>query len=426
VMEPSSPSLIDPSSSVVHALCIARSSSSDACGTGGTSSSLRQSLASIPGLGTVLADSIDDIWTELVDLRELVESRLNPPTDPHAIRNMAVQSPTARHSCLPTMAASSAGSELRAVLDKRRARAEGTSPTVMRTPSAAAPFTFAGVDKGDSMEPERFSIADDEPGQNVRAVETKIKSRVNTLACSELKEPPVPRRPIPPAGELAKSVNEALLATHGKIAAYKKDCSAQCKAITKNARELEEQIGEIGNDLAVLKSDLKIRLHTVARKCLDDQTRLGQQVTEQLQATVETVESLDRTVSGLRSSVDQNREQLAETSAQLVNANDELSNCDRRIGEIEDRCGSLEQGMASPGFSKLEDVQNAIRDISAAAEQNSRLNRCLHGAMQSLRTAMCDSAGSAPSTPSTELLHPTELSLIEKTLAGTSRRDKCQ
>jgi len=410
-----------PSSPVVHAACLARSSSTTAtCGTADAGVGIRQSLESIPGLGTVLADSMEDIWAELADLRELVESRLNPPTDANGLRNVAPVSPSSRR-CLPPLAVNAAGAELRAVLDKRRARAEGTPPPIDKKTDSptAANFSLGGIDKGEA-EPERFSICDDEPrespseGRTTKTNVEKKTSRVSALNCSEPSEPPVPRRPTPPASEMARSVNEALLGTHGKIAGLQRDCNAQCSAIANNARELEEQIGEIGNDLAKLKTDIKVRLHTVARKCLDDQKRLGREMSEQIQATVETVESLDRTVSGLRSSVDQNRD----------DSKDGLSHCDKRLSDLEGRCVSLQQGNVLPSFSNMEEVHSAIKDISAACEQNTRLNHCLNGAMQSLRTALSDAAAS--SGPVTEVLHPTELSLVEKTRASTTHLDKCQ
>jgi uncharacterized protein YoxC len=356
---------------------------------------------------------MEDIWAELADLRELVESRLNPSTDANAMRNVAMVSARGRNSCLPSMGVSAAGAELRAVLDKRRARAEGISLLMDRKADVA------GIDKGETMQPERFSIGDDEPGESgsgactARRPEGTKQSRVSMLTCSDPMEPPVPRRPPLPASEVARSVNEALLATNGKIAGYQRDCNAQCSALSKNARELEEQIGEIGNDLAQLKGDVKMRLHTVARKCLDDQKRLGREMSEHIQATVETVESLDRTVSGLRASVDHTREQLAATCTRLDDSDDGLSHCGRRLCELEDRFSSLEQTAGSPTFSNMEEVHSAIRDISAAAEQNARLNYCLNGAMQSLRTALCDVA--AGSAPPTEMLHPTDLSFSDKT-----------
>lgn len=426
------------SSPAVHARCLARSSSTNVTSeTSDAVTSVRQSLESIqsiPGLGTVLADSMEDIWAELADLRELVESRLNPPTDASPIRSRAMVSVGSRSRCV-----SAAGAELRAVLDKCRARAEGSSLPMARKPDSAAPFSFAGLDKGETMQPERverFSIGDDDALETVRdsksasptsrVVGTK-QSRVSMLPpCSEPREPPVPRRPPLPASEVAKSVNEALLATNGKIAGYQRDCNAQCSALAKNARELEEQIGEIGNDLAQLKSDVKMRLHAVARKCLDDQKRLGREMSEHIQATVATVESLDRTVTGLRASVDQSREQLVSTSTRLDDSDDGLTHCGRRLCELEDRFLSLEQTAGSPTFSNMEDVHAAIRDISAAAEQNARLNHSLNGAMQSLRTALGDvAAGSAPSTevlhPTPEMLHPVDL-----TRHGVIREETCE
>mmetsp|Transcript_58841 Transcript_58841/g.116562 ORF Transcript_58841/g.116562 Transcript_58841/m.116562 type:complete len:416 (-) Transcript_58841:80-1327(-) len=413
-----------PLSPVAHAVCLARSSStSAACGSKGTATGVRQSLESIPGFGTVLADSIEDIWAELVDLRELV-GRLTPPASANAIHNVAVVS--GRNKSSPAVSAASA--ELRAVLDKRRARAEGAIPPIRNIDLQAAVFSFAEVDKNETMEPECFSICDDEPGESAREgcaakmVVHKMKSKVS-IGCSELREPPVPRRPVLSARELAKSVNEALLATNDKIAGYQRDCSAQCSAIASNSKELEEQIGGIGNDLARLKTDIKIHLHTIARKCLDDQTRLGREMTEQIQAMVETVESLDRTVSSLRVSVNQNSEQLAATSTRLDDSSEGLSNCDRRLCELEDRCVSVEQVIVSPGLSNIEDVHSVFMDLNAAAEQNSRLTHSLNGALQSLQTALCDAADSAPST---KVLSPTDLPLLEKTHANTMHPDKCQ
>jgi len=277
------------------------------------------------------------------------------------------------------------------------------------------------------MEPECFSICDDEtgaspiPGCTTRIVAEKRRSRVSSLACSEPREPPVPQRPMLPASELTRSVNEALLATHGKISVCQRDCNAKCSAIANNARELEEQIGEICNDLAKLKTDIKMRLHTVARKCLDDHRRLGREISQQIQPTLESVESLDKTVSGLCASVDQNREQLAATSTRRDDSNDGLSRCDKRLSDLEDRCVSLEQVMDSQSLANLEEVQFAIKEMSAACEQNARLNHSLNGAMQTLRKAMSNSATS--STPSTEVLHPT---LVEKTRVSKTHPDKCQ